>query len=139
MPKRRDRVILDTNLWISFLLTKDFAQLDMIFSDESIVLLFSQELLEEFIEVSSRQKFKKYFALTILEELLQQIRLQGEFIQVTSRIDICRDPKDNFLLSLAKDGHADYLVTGDNDLLILTKMDNTKILTFREYVSGKKH
>lgn len=137
MPKRKDRVIIDTNLWISFLLTKDFFRLDKIFSGESIVLLFSQELLDEFIEVASRPKFKKYFTLTVLEDLLQQIRLQGEFIQVTSIIDICRDPKDNFLLSIAKDGHADYLLTGDNDLLILKKMGKTKILTFMEYTSGK--
>lgn len=137
MPKRKGRVIIDTKFWISFLLTKDFFKLDKIFSGESIVLLFSQELLDEFIEVASRPKFKKYFTLTVLEDLLQQIRLQGEFIQVTSIIDICLDPKDNFLLSIAKDGHADYLLTGDNDLLILKKMSKTKILTFMEYTSGK--
>ena len=137
MPKRKDRVIIDTNLWISFLLTKDFSRLDKIFSGESIVLLFSQELLDEFIEVASRPKFKKYFTLTVLQDLLLQIRSQVEFIQVTSMIDICRDPKDNFLLSIAKDGHADYLLTGDYDLLILKKMGKTKILTFMEYTSGK--
>lgn len=135
MPKIKDRVIIHTNLWISFLLTKDLYKLDKIFSGESIVLLFSQELLDEFIEVASRPKFKKYFTFTVLENLLQQIRLQGEFIHVTSIIDICRDTKDNFLLSLAKDGGADYLLTGDNDLLILKKMGKTKILTFTEYTS----
>lgn len=31
--------------------------------------------------------------------------------------NLCRDPKDNFLLSIAKDGNANYLLTGDNDLL----------------------
>ena len=137
MPRRKDRVIIDTNLWISFLLTTDIARLDQIFANESIVLLFSQELLDEFIEVANRPKFKKYFTLTILEDLLQQIRLQAQLIQVTSNIDICRDPKDNFLLSIAKDGDADYLLTGDKDLLILKKVGKTKILTFMEYVTRK--
>jgi putative PIN family toxin of toxin-antitoxin system len=100
MPKRKDRVIIDTNLWISFLLTRDFSKLDKIFADESIVLLFSQELLDEFIEVAGRPKFKRYFSLLVLEELLQQIRFHGEFIPVTSIVDLCRDPKDNFFYQL---------------------------------------
>ena len=61
MPKRRDRVILDTNLWISFLINKDFSRLDRIINDKKVVLLYSQELIEEFIEVARRPKFKKYF------------------------------------------------------------------------------
>lgn len=135
MPQKKGRIIIDTNLWISFLLTNDYSKLDKLFSDESIVLLFSEELLEEFIEVAGRPKFKKYFSIRHLESLLGQIRLQGEFISVTSAINLCRDPKDNFLLSLAKDGQADFLITGDNDLLVLKKIDKTKILTFTEYLS----
>ena len=61
MPKRRDRVILDTNLWISFLINNDFSRLDRIINDKKVVLLYSQELIEEFIEVARRPKFKKYF------------------------------------------------------------------------------
>jgi len=137
MPRKKDRLIIDTNLWISFLLTADIAKLDQIFSNESVILLFSQELLDEFIEVANRPKFKKYFTINTLEDLLQQIRLAAQFIQVTSNIDICRDSKDNFLLSIAKDGDADYLVTGDKDLLILKKIGKTKILTFTDYVTRK--
>jgi len=61
MPKRRDRVILDTNLWISFLINNDYSRLDRIINDKRVVLLYSQELIEEFIEVARRPKFKKYF------------------------------------------------------------------------------
>lgn len=61
MPNAKDRVIIDTNLWISFLLTKDYSKLDSILSEALLTLLFSQELLEEFIEVAQRPKFKKYF------------------------------------------------------------------------------
>src|SRR4051812_2519049 len=105
MPKN-DRVIIDTNLWISFLLTKDFSKLDTLFADRSLILLFSQELLDEFIEVARRPKFRKYFSLIDLQDLLQQISLRAEFIVVTTTATICRDPKDNFLLSLSSDGKA---------------------------------
>ncbi len=50
-----------------------------------------------------------------------------------SVVDVCRDTKDNFLLALAKDGNADFLITGDKDLLVLEKYENTQILTYREF------
>ena len=44
------------------------------------------------------------------------------------------DPKDNFLLALCKDGHADILVTGDEDLLVLKKFRKTSILKFSDFL-----
>jgi uncharacterized protein len=137
MAKTKDRVIVDTNLWISFLLTKDFPTLDKLFADQSTTLLFSQELLDEFIEVARRPKFKKYFSLADLQDLLQELSLRAEFIDVTSSVTACRDPKDNFLLSLAVDGEASHLITGDKDLLDLKNFEETKIITIAAYISGK--
>ena len=56
-----------------------------------------------------------------------------DLIKVKSVIKICRDPKDNFLLALAKDGRANFLLTGDRDLLELEKIDNTKIITITKF------
>ena len=70
MRVKKDRVVIDTNLWISFLLTKELSNLDNLFSPPIVTLIFSQELLEEFLEVARRPKFKKYFTLEDLEELL---------------------------------------------------------------------
>ena len=61
MPKKKDRIIIDTNLWISFLLTNDFSKLDEIFSAKLITLLFSQALLEEFIGVAQRPNSRNIF------------------------------------------------------------------------------
>ena len=135
MPKTKHRVVIDTNLWISLLLTKDFSKFDPILFSNTIILLFSQELIDEFIEVARRPKFKKYFSLADLQYLLEQIRLRAEFITVTTSTDICRDPKDNFLLSLSADGKATHLITGDKDLLDIKKFGRTIILTIAEYIS----
>ena len=56
----------------------------------------------------------------------------GMLIRVSSETDLCRDKKDNFLLNLAIDSNADYLVTGDLDLLELEKIKKTKIITIQE-------
>src|SRR3954447_10159031 len=137
MPKTEDRIIIDTNLWISFLLTKNFSNLDKLFADQSITLLFSQELLDEFVEVAGRPKFKKYFSLTDLQDLLRELTLRAEFVGVTSKVIVCRDPKDNFLLSLAIDGKATHLLTGDKDLLDLKSYGETEIVTIAVYLSEK--
>ena len=135
MPKKKSRIVIDTNIWISFLLTKDFSLFDKIISNPDLILLFSNTLLEEFIEVAARPKFKRYFSPVDLEELLFQMREHGEFITVTSSTNICRDPKDNFLLSLSKDGKASHLITGDKDLLDLKRFGKTQIITMKKYLS----
>jgi putative PIN family toxin of toxin-antitoxin system len=137
MRKKKDRIIIDTNLWISFLLSKRTSGLDKLFHDQSITIIFSQELLDEFIEVARRPKLKKYFNLTDLEELLLQINLHAEFVFVISNIDLCRDHKDNFILSLAIDSNAKYLLTGDKDLLEVNKVGKTKIITVTQFLSGR--
>jgi hypothetical protein len=133
MAEDKHRVILDTNLWISFLLTKSLSKIDRLFQEERFVLLFSQELLDEFLEVAERPKFRKYFPIAELQNLLHRIKDKAEFVEVTSSIELCRDPKDNFLLSLAKDGKATHLITGDKDLLVLEKIGGTRIIPIASY------
>ena len=136
MPSKNKRVIIDTNLWISFLLTKNLSALDILFQKSEITLLFSKELLDEFVDVTNRPKFKKYFSSEDLQVLISSIKHHAEFILVTSDVKECRDPKDNFLLSLAKDGRATHLVSGDNDLLDLKKYGKTVILSYTEFINS---
>lgn len=118
---KKSRVIIDTNLWISFLIRNDYIKLDKIIESKHFTLIFSQELLEEFIEVSGRPKFIKYFEQSDLEAIIETIAGFSEFIDVTSEIKFLNDSKDDFLLSLAIDGKADYLITGDKELLEIKK------------------
>lgn len=73
-----------------------------------------------------------------LEQLIDLFDVYGEIIEVSSSIDTCRDPKDNFLLSLSKDSKANYLITGDKDLLELKKFEKTKIIRISDYVKKIK-
>ncbi|MDR9414695.1 MAG: putative toxin-antitoxin system toxin component, PIN family [Gracilimonas sp.] len=127
------RLILDTNLWISFLISSDFQKLDEILLKENCSLLFSEELISEFVEVIRRPKLKEYIKESDLDNIFELINEFGEFITVTSVIAKCRDPKDNFLLSLAIDGNADYLLTGDKDLLVLENIGNAKIIQISQF------
>ena len=87
--------------------------------------------------MTQRIKFRRYFKLDDVESLMLKVRARAIFIDVTSEINACRDPKDNFLLSFSVDGNATHLLTGDKDLLVLKKFGKTKILTITEYL-GKE-
>ncbi len=126
------KIILDTNLWISFLISNDQKFLDSFIDERKVKLIFSTELIEEFIAVAIRPKFKRYFSRSDIEDLLKVFDLYGEVVPVKSNVMLCWDEKDNFLLNLALDSKSDYLVTGDSDLLDLKEIKKTKIITIAE-------
>jgi len=130
------RAVLDTNLWISHLISKRLIGLDLWLAQERIRLLFSEESLGEFIQVVHRPKLRPYFSEQDLSDLLKCFSQYGELISVASQVTMCRDPKDNFLLALAKDGDVDFLITGDKDLLDLKSFGQTKIVTFSYFESA---
>jgi len=94
-------------------------------------------LLEEFLEVANRPKLRRFFPSTAIEALLELLDEHADFVKTTTKVEACRDPKDNFLLSLAVDGKASFLLTGDHDLLVLGKYHNTTIITISDFLNLK--
>lgn len=128
------RLVIDTNLWISFIISKKLNQLDPLILAENTRILFSSELVEELQATITKPKLQKYFSENALEEMLTIFDPYIDFIIVKSKVAICRDPNDNFLLALAKDGKANYLLTGDNDLLEISKFEKTIIIKISEFL-----
>ena len=131
----KKKTVIDTNLWISFLISKNSFPIEFLFLSNKIELLFSNNLLEEFINVASWDKFRNYFPVDDILNLSLLLHKHSNFIEVSTDIKICRDEKDDFLLNLAVDGKADYLITGDKDLLVLKIIEKTKILTYSEFIN----
>ena len=72
---------------------------------------------------------KKYFPKQSVEELLELLETIAEKVEITPTHFVNRYPKDNFLLDLIDYSKADYLVTGDKDLLVLHRFKTATILT----------
>lgn len=132
-------IIVDTNLWISFIISKKLNQLDPLLTAGKTKLLFSTELIDEISQTIAKPKLRKYFSSNALEEMLLALDPFIELVDVQSKLSICRDPKDNFLLALAKDGTADYLLTGDKDLLEIKKIGKTKIVTITSFLESTQN
>ncbi|KAA3656249.1 MAG: putative toxin-antitoxin system toxin component, PIN family [Calditrichaeota bacterium] len=133
MPKKNIRLVIDTNIWISFLIGKTLAGLDDAIISDKVTIVFSTELFDELTEVLQRPRFSKYFTAEVIQEFISLIHAKVEWIEVTSHFDECRDPKDNFLLDLCASGDADYLITGDMDLLVLNPFQSTEIISYRKF------
>src|SRR5690606_21941132 len=101
-------------------------QLESLLTREDTRILFSSELVDELKATIAKPKLQKYFSANALEEMLDIFDPYIDFIDVKSKIKICRDPNDDFILSLAKDGKADYILTGDKDLLEIKDLSKTK-------------
>ena len=127
------RVVIDTNIWISFLIGKSLTGLSQAITSDRVIVLFSDDLFGELIKVLKRPKFKKYFSETAIEDLVTLLYEKVELIEITHHFEDCRDVKDNFLLDLAVSGHANYLVTGDADLLILNPFQGVAIISYQHF------
>lgn len=134
------KVILDTNIWISFLLGKRLSILRDIVDMEEVEIYVSDELLGELRTVVLRPKFLgkiEFQSILILFELINaKCKMIEGYADAESAI---RDIKDLYLLSMAESIPADYLVTGDSDLLVLRNHQGTRIITFAEFVSIVRH
>lgn len=125
------RVVIDTNVFISALLwngTPD--KVLQLWRKEKILLLLSPFLLAEIFSVLERSGVTnediQYFTQSLENNSIKVIPM--------TTITLCRDPKDNEILSLAVDGDANYIITGDRDLLTLGIIEKTTIVKPKDFL-----
>lgn len=126
--EHRTKVIVDTNIWISYLIGFQLGDLTELLSTGKIELVLSEQLLIELKEVTVRKKFRRSFGEHEVNELFKLMSILGTNYEVAEYPNICRDVKDNFLLGLIRASQADILVTGDQDLLVLNPFEGTEII-----------
>jgi len=124
------KVIIDCNVWISFLLGFQKGLMHDILTNESIKVFVCPELMHEIDDVASRAKISNRVSEEDIEQLFRLIRAYCTNVQIEkhSATDI-RDAKDLYLLSFAETIDANYIVTGDKDLLVLNNNQGTRILS----------
>ena len=123
------RIVLDTNILVSALIVdgKPRALLNAIIT-KNHKLIFSRKIIEEFVEVTAEPRIQKYVTRHEVAEFLRDLAPVSKLVPVRSRLRVVRDQHDNPILAAAYDGHASYLVTGDEDLLTLKKFKRVKIV-----------
>ena len=129
-------VIIDTNLWISFLIGKKLSVMRALFTNPEIRIYVCDELLDEFADVSSRLKIRKYITDDDVQETYKLMDKYCSYVPIGKKAaSSVRDEKDLYLLSLAETVPVDFILTGDKDLLVLQSHNQTKIVTYNEFTA----
>lgn len=130
------KVVLDTNQLVSSLLSTRGLQRQLIdaWRQRAFLLLLVPGQIDEVAEILSRPKIKKRYRIDPRdrEAFLQLLRLDTVLLPHMTAPGVCRDPDDDYLLGCAAAGRADYLVTGDEDLLSIGRYRDVAILSARD-------
>ncbi|MBO3459009.1 putative toxin-antitoxin system toxin component, PIN family [Aetokthonos hydrillicola Thurmond2011] len=131
------RVVIDTNTVISALVFRGrISRLRLAWQDDLFTPLVSKATTTELIRALAYPKFK--LTPTEQEDLLSDYILFCEAVAMPDCLPVipeCRDPFDVPFLLLAVAGEADYLVTGDRDLLNLEDNFSCPIITAEDFLN----
>ena len=128
------RLVIDTNVLISAAIKPTGLQRTvlLIATTKPARLYVSLPILQEYSSVLARPELRIRKGLRL--QLLQLLRNRSYTIAPTRRLDLASDPDDNMFIECADAARADYLITG-NLKHFPRFWKNTKIITFREFVS----
>ena len=98
---------------------------------EEYVFCLSPELKAEILIKLQKKFLLPQDVLTNIEDALDTY--SQKYIP-TQKVNICKDPQDNFLLELAEEAKANYLVSGDKLVLALKEYKNTKIISPKKFL-----
>jgi putative PIN family toxin of toxin-antitoxin system len=129
------RIVVDTNVVVSGLLFPRTELRHALEKAQTQVMLVSEATKLEFVEVMLRPKFDRYIDLEIRKRLAAEYIRGCVTVPVHSTVRACRDPKDDKLPELAVDGRADLILSGDQDLLILSPFRGIPVATPLEYLA----
>lgn len=132
------RAVVDTNILLRALI-KPLGSVGPVLTclrDGDYVLLYAEPLLNELVTKLAFPRIRNKYHLTEddVETVLALVLLRGEPVAPERQITACRDPKDNIVLEIATAGRADYIVTGDEDLLFLHPFEGIPIVRPAEFL-----
>lgn len=130
------KIVVDTNIFISaFLGSKNAKLLFKEIVNDEFILIMSTAQLSEIKDVLSRPKFERYITPGEVEELIALLSMKISTPAIYDNIKDCRDVKDNMILEEAVYGNAQYIITGDEDLLVLNPYRWIKIVNLKDFIT----
>ncbi|MCH2156277.1 MAG: putative toxin-antitoxin system toxin component, PIN family [Opitutales bacterium] len=123
--------VLDTNVVIAAFASRGLCESLFELCLETHDLVVSDFLLSELEE-------KLIKRLRLPEDRVSEVlelysRCSRSIVPVEVSISECRDPEDLLVLGTCRASKADYLVTGDKDLLVLGTFESTSIVSPRAF------
>lgn len=129
------RAVFDTNVLVAAFLTEGICSTLLLRARRGeCELILSTDIIKEFERTLRRKFLVSQSEMSNVRKVLAEATLDV-FQKVNPIAPVCRDPDDDRILACAREAHADYIVTGDQDLLVLKRYGTTRIVTPRDFES----
>lgn len=131
------KAVIDTNVLISALLTPAGKprQLVSCLEESKYTLFYPEQLLSELRKAPEKPRLASKLTLAQVDKFIDLLERCGHVVETQQIAPLCRDPDDDVFLACALAVKADYLVSGDKDLLCLKEHGMTKIVTTTEFLT----
>ena len=127
------RAVIDTNILIRALIKPDGTVGPVLrkLAAGAYTIIYSEPLLKELLAklVLPRIRDKYHVDDEAVEVLLEVFALRGQLVLPDRTVRVCRDPNDDMLIEAALSGKASYVITGDQDLLVLKSFETVRFVT----------
>lgn len=130
------RVVLDANVLVSAMISTVGPPRQIVdaWVDGRLELVASPSLLGELREVLDRPKFRRWVSTATATEFIDGLAQDALIAEDAPALSgLSPDPDDDYLIALARDANADYLVSGDRHLLDLDD-PQPPVLTPRQFI-----
>lgn len=132
------RAVVDTNLLVSYLITHRAPVAELIdthLAHGDFVLLTSHVMLEELDRVLQYRRLYRYYDAQTRIRFVALVASLSEIVDLPHKVPrICRDPDDDWVIACAVAGDADFIVSGDRDLLDLIQVNRIPMLSARQFL-----
>lgn len=126
------KVVLDTNVFLSgILFGGNPREVVRAWLAKQFILCISPELKAEIL---NKLRLKFLVPTPVVDYVADVLDTNSEKYIPKKKVNLCRDPEDNFLLELALESRVDYLISGDKFVLELKQYKSTKIITPKEFL-----
>jgi putative PIN family toxin of toxin-antitoxin system len=134
------RAVIDTNIMIRALIKPQGTVGPILTHLRSgdYTLIYSEPLLDELLAKLALPRLREKYQLDspVVEALVSLFALRGDLVYPPRTVKVCRDAKDDMLIEASLAGNAEYIVTGDEDLLVLRRFETVRMVTPRVFLGA---
>jgi len=128
------KVVIDTNIWVSYLLGKSFENIFNLIEQNNIEVFTSKKQLLELINTFQKPKLTKYISKEDVNNLIFLFKYNFNFVSIPNKLKFLRDPEDDYLIEIATESNAEFIITGDKDLLVEKEYKGIKFITYSDFI-----
>jgi len=134
------RAVVDTNILLRALIKPQGTVGPILrrLRNGEYVAIYSEPILDELTAKLALPRLRDKYHLTheTAADLLALLALRGELVRPERQVRVCRDHDDDKFIEAALAGEAEFVVTGDDDLLSLRKFETVRFVTPRTFLGA---